>query len=515
MGFLAGVTLAAVSSLGALFGLPDVPDAAFGFLTRILPGAWLTAGIEGMIRGVRALGAGPTSVVAKQVEAGSAVALVVAGSLVAGALAASTSDRARRAIVATAAALLGGFAAAGVLVLAPPALGRGAGFFWIAILCIAWAWVVLLGSARTSAVLRAPLRVRRDVLRALGSTLVVVSALSVGLGRWIRARRQRIGAGARPIRGVGPAIHPVAGRIDPAPGTRPELTVPGRFYRVDINIRPPAVEAARWRLRVDGLVARPAEIPLRDLASRPSVSQAITLECISNPVGGDLISTAVWTGIPLRVLMQEAGMRPGARFVNVESIDGYHESVPMSDVLDERTLLVHAMDGAPLAAEHGFPLRIYIPNRFGMKQPKWIRRLEVSDREARGYWVERGWSREAVVKTTSVIDAVGEPERAGGNRIDASPAGTVPVGGIAFAGARGITAVEVQVDGGPWAAAQLRAPPLGPLTWVQWRYDWPRRPGRHVFRVRARDGQGIWQTADTAPPHPDGATGLFTVARET
>src|SRR5512133_3205333 len=159
------------------------------------------------------------------------------------------------------------------------------------------------------------------------------------------------------------------------------------------------------------------------------------------------------------------------------------------------------MNGQTLPARHGFPLRIYIPNHFGMKQPKWLTGLEVIDHQGTGYWVDRGWNNQAIPPTTSVIDTVDadayDPQT-----------GLVPVGGIAYAGARGISKVEVQVDNGPWAPAELRTPPLSPLTWVQWRYLWKAQIGQHIFRVRAYDGSGQLQIAQEAPPEPDGATGI-------
>ncbi len=287
------------------------------------------------------------------------------------------------------------------------------------------------------------------------------------------------------------------------PGTRPELTANQDFYRIDINTIAPSVDGSKWRLDVKGLVDHPLQLTLDEIRSRPAVSQAVTLECISNEVGGDLTSTSLWTGVRLKDILAEATMKPGAKEVYIQAADGYYESVIMSDVMDDRTLLVYQMNGQPLPVEHGYPLRIYIPNRFGMKQPKWITSLEVIDHEATGYWVERGWSNQAIPPTTSVIDVIQaeayDPQT-----------GIVPVGGIAYAGARGISKVEVQVDDGPWAAAELRTPPLSPLTWVQWRYQWKSQIGNHTFRVRAYDGTGQIQTDAAAPPSPYGATGIHT-----
>ncbi len=176
----------------------------------------------------------------------------------------------------------------------------------------------------------------------------------------------------------------------------------------------------------------------------------------------------------------------------------------LEDAMDERTLLVYEMNGVPLPIPNGFPLRVYIPDRYGMKQPKWISRMEVLDRKGNGYWVDRGWSEAAIAHTTSVIDTVALDRPTDDQ--------TVPVGGIAWAGARGISKVEVQVDDGPWVEAELRAPPLSPLSWVQWRYDWPPVQGRHTFRVRAYDGNGDLQTLESRRARPNGATGVHSVA---
>ncbi len=170
-------------------------------------------------------------------------------------------------------------------------------------------------------------------------------------------------------------------------------------------------------------------------------------------------------------------------------------------------MLAYAWDGLPLTAEHGFPLRIYLPDRYGMKQPKWIERIEALSDWEPGYWVRRGWDRDARMKATSVIDVVGpEPMRNAQGEL------VVPIGGIAHAGTRTISRVEVRVDGGEWEPAELREP-LSPMTWVLWRYEWPFSAGNHTFEVRCFDGQGAAQLTDRAPPHPSGAQGLHSVTR--
>ncbi len=245
-------------------------------------------------------------------------------------------------------------------------------------------------------------------------------------------------------------------------------------------------------------------LTLDELRSRPAVSQFVTMQCISNPVGGDLTGTSRWTGVPFKDLLAEAGLQAAAVGIAVQSADGYYETVSRADALDDRTLLVYEMNGDPLAADHGFPLRIYIPDRYGMKQPKWITHMEAVAQPQTGYWVERGWSQEARPQTVSVIDTVALEAQSGSSA-------TVPVGGIAWAGARGISKVEVQVDDGAWTEVVLRVPPLSPLTWVQWRYDWPYQAGRHTFRVRAYDAKGAPQTAEVNDTFPNGATGYHAV----
>jgi hypothetical protein len=170
---------------------------------------------------------------------------------------------------------------------------------------------------------------------------------------------------------------------------------------------------------------------------------------------------------------------------------------------DERVMLTYAWDGLPLTAPHGFPLRIYRPDHYGMKQPKWIESIELTDHEVPGYWVERGWDREAKMKATSVIDAIGVDMMI----VGADKKTLIPIGGIAHAGARGISKVEIRADDGPWEQAQLREP-LSDRTWVLWRYDWPFQAGGHTFTVRCTDGAGVRQIEAHEPVRPSGAAGL-------
>jgi hypothetical protein len=290
----------------------------------------------------------------------------------------------------------------------------------------------------------------------------------------------------------------------PVKGTRPELTPVDDHYRIDINTLPPVLRAD-WRLRIDGLAARPMDLTFADLQNNyPPLHQFVTLACISNPIAGDLTSTTRWTGVSLRSLIEQVGPQPNATHVNIRSADGFHEAVPLNAILaDERIMLTYAWDGLPLQTSHGFPLRIYLPDRYGMKQPKWIEHIELIDHEEPGYWVRRGWDAVARMNATSVIDTIGVDMMV----VSADESMLIPIGGISHAGARGISRVEVQVDDGAWQPAQLRDP-LSPTTWVIWRYDWPFQAGEHTFTVRCFEGDGTPQVAQRAPVRPSGATGL-------
>ncbi len=292
------------------------------------------------------------------------------------------------------------------------------------------------------------------------------------------------------------------GRIVPVPGTRPEETPEGQFYVVDIAAVPPNIDGNAWELVMAGMFDKTPRLTLTDLRKYPVYTQPITLACISNPLGGSAISTAYWSGLRLSDLLNDLGLQSGANYLYLQSADGFYETVPMADMMNPETLLVYGMDGMSLPRKHGYPLRIYIPNRYGMKQPKWIERIEATADDKGGYWTDRGWSKQAIPNTTSVIDVVAK---------DLAHDGFVPIGGIAWAGGRGIQSVEVQVDGGAWTQVALRTPPLGPLTWVQWRYEWPSISGKHTFTVRATDGTGQLQTSQRRGTLPDGATGYFSL----
>jgi hypothetical protein len=258
------------------------------------------------------------------------------------------------------------------------------------------------------------------------------------------------------------------------------------------------------------MVDNPLMLTLDDIRENYTPQhQYVTLSCISGRIATSLISTTYWTGASAQDVLADAGVQEGARYLHITSDDGFYETIPLELInADPRIMFCYAWDGNTLPRGHGFPLRIWIPDRYGMKQPKWITGIEVTDEYTEGYWVERGWDEIAQMKTTSVIDTV-----AVDRLVEKDGQQFVPIGGIAFAGARGISKVEVSVSGGPWRAAQLRAP-LSETTWVIWRYEWPFEEGEHTFEVRCYEGDGTLQILEETPARPDGSTGVHSVEAE-
>jgi DMSO/TMAO reductase YedYZ molybdopterin-dependent catalytic subunit len=283
------------------------------------------------------------------------------------------------------------------------------------------------------------------------------------------------------------------------------------FYQVNKDLFAPSVDGEDWRLRVDGLVDRPHDFTLAELRELPSQEAYRTLECISFEIvrGDDLIGNQRWRGVKVADLLERVGVQPTASWVLWEAADGYTESLPLEVARHEETWIAYEMGGAPLTVDHGYPARVFISGRFGMKQPKWVTRMQLADHDEPGYWEQRGWDDQAVVKVMSRID---HPR----------PSATVPVGqpffvyGIAYSGDRGIARVEISPDdGASWLAAELEsiaAPPLGPLTWVRWRVPVTiTQAGPRRLVVRATDGDGTTQDERERSPLPAGSTGWHAV----
>ncbi|MGW4947837.1 molybdopterin-dependent oxidoreductase [Actinoplanes sp. NPDC004185] len=344
---------------------------------------------------------------------------------------------------------------------------------------------------------------RRRFLIGLGTAAGVAAVGGVG-GRLLTSRRAVTSARNAVVLPAASAAGPVpaGAQVD---GATAFVTSNDDFYRIDTALYPPQIDPATWELRIHGMVRNPITITWEQLLKRPMVQRYVTLACVSNEVGGDLIGNALWLGTPIKELLDEAQPLPGADQVVQRSSDGWTCGTPTAVLRDGRdALLAVGMNGEPLPVRHGFPVRMVVPGLYGyVSACKWITEIELtrfSDFDA--YWVPRGWSALGPIKTESRIDT----PRDGAKR----DAGPVTVAGVAWAQHRGITKVEVQVDNGPWATATL-APVVSVDTWVQWSYSWPATAGKHTLRVRATDKDGQIQTSTPAPPAPDGATGWHSV----
>jgi DMSO/TMAO reductase YedYZ molybdopterin-dependent catalytic subunit len=289
-------------------------------------------------------------------------------------------------------------------------------------------------------------------------------------------------------------------------GLSPLITSPADFYRIDTALVVPQVDASQWRLRVHGMVDQDVELDLDGLLALPLVERMVTLTCVSNEVGGDLVGNQVWRGALIRDVLRLAGPASDADMVLSTSADGWTAGTPLDALTDpgRDAMLAVAMGGEPLPVQHGFPVRMVVPGLYGyVSATKWVVDLEVTrfDR-AEGYWTPRGWSARGPIKTESRIDV----PRSGANvRV-----GPVAVAGVAWAQHRGIEAVEVRVDEGPWQRARLGDGGTED-TWRQWVWTWPATAGDHALQVRAVDRTGSVQTGREAPPAPDGASGWHTV----
>ncbi|MFI2706076.1 molybdopterin-dependent oxidoreductase, partial [Nocardioides sp. CER28] len=306
------------------------------------------------------------------------------------------------------------------------------------------------------------------------------------------------------LTGVTPPPADAAYDLD-VPHQPPWLTPVGDFYRIDTAIVPPAVDPAGWTLRIHGMVDHPVELTFADLVRRPVTEGWLTLNCVSNEVGGDLIGTAWWSGVRIAPLLQAAGVHPDADGVLQTSADGWTCLTPIEVLTDDRNaMLAFAQNGEPLPIDHGFPVRMLVPGLYGyVSATKWVVDLEVTRFDkAQGYWTDKGWSSRGPVKLASRIDV---PR--GGAHVSG---GEVTVAGTAWQQHTGVRAVEISVDGGAWQQTHLAGVP-GVDTWVQWRTTVPLHRGDHQVRVRATSATGEVQTSARAAPAPDGATGWHTV----
>jgi len=347
---------------------------------------------------------------------------------------------------------------------------------------------------------------RRRFLTGVGVALGAAAVTGLG-GRWLSTRRG-VSAARAAVSLPAPAspAPPVPAGADLALPQLAPYTTPNRdFYRIDTALAVPQVDPADWRLRIHGRVRNPITLTFAALLARPMIERDITLACVSNEVGGDLIGNARWLGVRLADLLAEAGPLDGADQVVGRSADGWTCGTPTAVLRDGRdAMLAVGMNGVPLPVEHGFPVRVVVPGLYGyVSACKWVVELELTSfADFDAYWVPRGWSAHGPIKTQSRIDTPG------GRRTPA--AGSITVAGVAWAQHVGIRRVEVRVDGGDWQPATL-AETASIDTWVQWSWRWDAPPGEHTLQVRATDATGTVQPEQRRPVAPDGATGWHTV----
>ncbi len=512
----------------ALIGTPFVPFDMLDWMARNLPGGVITFGIDTMVSLITALGVANLDVAAKTSEQ----IIGIGGMIVTGVAASAiffyvmgqseTQSRNPRPgfilglIIGVPVAVISG--AVNFTARTDPAINA----IWIVLAFLGWGaavhWVyndlaAMKAKKREGSTVSAEGIDRRNFLVRVGGATATITIVGAGLGALLNSSNQpaatvadsaTAGSGTQPRSDLPNAN----ATVQPVPGTRAELTPVAEHYRIDISSRPPVIDGATYTLPISGLVNNPLSLSLDDIRNNyEPMTQYVTLACISNRIAGDLTSTQKWTGISFQKLLADAGLQDNARYLRIFSADSFDETVDLELIQqDERIMLTYAWDDAPLPERNGFPLRIYIPDRYGMKQPKWITEIEVVSDYEDGYWVRRGWDRDAIMQTTSVIDVVAVDEA---HEMDGTT--YIPVGGIAHAGDRSISKVEVRVDDGDWAEAELRDP-LSDTTWVIWRYEWPFEEGRHTFYVRTVDGEGTPQIETIRDTRPSGATGIHSVS---
>lgn len=506
------------------------PFDLFDWIARLLPGPVVTFGIDRMVDILLLFGAS-VSGTAKTAEQSMAVGLFFTGVVVATIVVfwyVESRDQAEwRGLGPLIGTILGIPAGIVTAYIGQSTLHPAVNFLWVLALFITWGNLTVKSGRRLLPVPATAIPSeegevqeersvqvidRRKFLIQMGVATATITVAGAGLGRTLAvSERERLenelaAIQSRQMPDMPPMIElpNEADPIKPALGTRPEYTAVRDHYQIFIRSQPTVIDGDTWELPITGLVENPVNLRLSDIRSNYEPrNEFVTLSCISNRVGGDLISTTYWTGASLQDILAEVRPQSNARYMIIKSGDGFYETVDLDLIRsDERIMLAYAWDGRPIPFDHGFPLRIWLPDRYGMKQPKWITEIEIVDEYVEGYWVERGWDEDAIVRATSVIDTV-----AVDSVVEKDGQKLVPIGGIAYAGVRGISKVEIEVfNTGQWYEAELRQP-LSEASWVIWRVDWPFQEGNHDFRVRTVEADGTPQIEEFNPPRPSGATG--------
>jgi len=362
---------------------------------------------------------------------------------------------------------------------------------------------------------------KRQILRAGIAAAVAIPVIYLGLESLLSPQRAiqntkslLLSQFQQRLKNIGPR-----GFEDPrlAPLLDSEVTPTDLFYRIDKNALVPQVNLETWNLKVTGLVNRPLTLDNPQIKSLVPVEQFATLECVSNKIGGELISTAAWKGVHLKDILGMAGVKSGVKYIVFRCADGYDVGIPIDRGLLDGSILAYEMNGASLTPEHGFPLRAIVPGLYGMMNPKWITEIELVDKIYEGYWQRKGWANNAKYNTHSFIVIPGNAavrQRFRGlqssETVNQGSEG-IPFGGMAFAGDRGILKVEVSTDGGTSWKPTILKDPLSQYSWVLWatRLDLKENESNHNVYVRATDKTGKVQTAQISDPFPNGATGYY------
>lgn len=404
---------------------------------------------------------------------------------------------------------------AGVAVLSRPAAGPLDVLAPLAGLVVSTATFLVLHRLAQASTLPPGSRIPDSPVTALPRRTLLATSVGIAAGAGLAtaggqllARQSSVAASRMALGRIVPTVPapPIPPGADFAAAGSPTFITPNRdFYRVDINLTLPQLRAEDWRLRIHGMVDREMTLDWSSLTSHRLVERPVTLTCVSNEIGGPYISTANFTGVLVADLLAGAGVRPGADQVLTTSVDGWTCGTPTVTLTDphRQAMLAIAMNGEPLPVEHGFPVRMIVPGLYGfVSATKWITDMELTRFDARrAYWVQRGWAQQAPIKTMSRIDSPKAFERVGPD---------TPITGVAWAQTRGISKVEVRIDGGPWLPAQLSTE-VNPDTWRMFLLRGRWQPGPHVAEVRATDKTGYTQTPQRAAPIPDGASGWHSV----
>lgn len=343
---------------------------------------------------------------------------------------------------------------------------------------------------------------RRFLIASAGTIGGAVVATAVGRSLLETRPGEEIVTVSRLPAALEPAPPLAAGQELAVEGITPLVIANDDFYRIDTALIVPRVNLETWRLEVTGMVDRPVSFTYDELLEMPLFEQHVTIACVSNRVGGDLVGNALWTGVRLRDVLEVAGAQADATQIVGRSVDGFTAGFPTAWALEpgREAMIAVGMNREPLPVDHGFPARLIVPGLYGyVSATKWLAAIELTRREdVDGYWIPLGWAKDAPILTQSRIDVPTHDARL--------PAGSTEVAGVAWAPDRGVAGVEVRVDDGPWLAARTSRP-ISDATWVQWAFSWDATPGRHRLEVRATDGDGETQTEERTNVAPDGARG--------